>query len=139
MEQLALLCLHDIGFKYKRVKMMNYKIPEDKKLERVQFCQKMLKDPHQVNRIWFSDEMGFNLQEVRNRVWTDQDTFSAEKPPNQKINAWAAISYFGKTSLHLYEEENLDAKGYLEILESHSNELVSKGRLEEVSVSAGQS
>ena len=114
--------LHNKGFEYKKVKVGS-KLLEKHKIKRVEFCQKMLKDPYQMNRIWFSDEMGFNLQEVRSRVWTDQETFDIEKLPNEKVNAWAAISFFGKTSLHLYEE-NLGSEGYLKILEAHSNELV---------------
>ena len=89
---------------------MDSKLSQEHKNKRIEFCQKMLKDPHQVNRIWFSDEMGFNLQEVRSRVWTDQEAFNAQKPPNEKVNAWSAISFFGKTSLHLYEE-NLKSTG----------------------------
>ena len=102
---------------------MGSKLSEEHKVKRIEFCRRMLKDPHQVNRIWFSDEMGFNLQEVRRRVWTDQETFDAEKPPNKKVNAWAAISFFGKTSLYLYEE-NLNSNGYLSILKTYGDELV---------------
>jgi transposase len=114
--------LHSIGFEYKKVKVQK-KLTDGQKLERLAFCVRMLEDPTQVHRIWFSDEMGFNLQEMRDKVWTNDNTSITDKPQNLKLNAWAAISFFGKTSLHIYEE-NLDSTAYRKILEARKDQLI---------------
>ena len=98
------------------------RIEDDKKLERIKYYQRMLQDPHQMNRIWFSDEMGFNLREIREKIWTKENSFMEEELSNLKINVWAAVPSFGKTSLHLYEE-NLNGDVYIRILEAHKDEL----------------
>ena len=114
--------LHDLGFNYKSVHTQP-PLTDEHKLQRIWFCQDMLQDISQIYRIWFSDEMGYNLQEVRGKVWTQEDYFLSERPKREKVNVWVAFSAFGKTSLDLYEE-NLDAGVYIKILERHYNEMV---------------
>ena len=78
----------------------------------IEFCQKIKHDPSQLYRIWFSDEMGYNLQEARKKVWTQEGLFSDEKPDNQRPSFWAVISAFGVITLKVYED-NLRSDKYL--------------------------
>ena len=58
-----------------------------------------------VYRIWFSDEMGFNIQTARKKIWTNQEIYHHEKLENKRLNVWAAFSAIGKSSLDIYEAE----------------------------------
>jgi len=78
----------------------------------IEFCQKIKQDPSQLYRIWFSDGVGYNLQEARKKVWTQEDHFSDEKADNQRPGVWAVISAFGVITLKVYED-NLRSDKYL--------------------------
>src|SRR5690349_17197852 len=90
--------LHSMNFSYKSLSAIPELSSEHKRL-RVEFSQKMLEDPSQIYRIWFSDEMGCQLEESRKKVWTQKESFIHTKPKRGKVNVWAAISAMGKTNL----------------------------------------
>ena len=90
--------LHEKGFEYKTVHKQP-ELTEEHKSQRIKFYQNILKGLTQINCIWFSDEMGYHLQSSREKVWTDSKFFSSGRPSRDKVNVWAVISVFGKTSL----------------------------------------
>lgn len=116
-----LTALHELDFEYKSIKPIPELTQEHKRL-RLQFCEKIIKDPTQLHRIWFSDEMGCNLQMAKKKVWTQEDIFYHETPKGQKLNVWASISYIGKTSLEIYTQ-NLTASVYNRIIDDHYYEM----------------
>jgi transposase len=120
-QKAMLAALHELEFEYKSVKPIPQLTQEHKRL-RLQFCEKILKDPTQLNRIWFSDEMGCNLRMCKKKVWTQGEIYYHETPKSQRLNVWASISSIGKTSFELYRE-NLAATLYNQILEDHFYEM----------------
>jgi len=116
-----LTALHELDFEYKSIKPIPELTQEHKRL-RLQFCEKIIKDPTQLHRIWFSDEMGCNLQMAKKKVWTQEGIFYHETPKGQKLNVWASISYIGKTSLEIYTQ-NLTASVYNRIIDDHYYEM----------------
>jgi len=117
--------LKDKGFKFKSVQRTK-NFTEEEKDQRVKFCEKMLSvNGKRIHNTFFSDEMGISLEDTyREKVWN---------PPRKKVkvevlrksvrlNCWAAISYNGATSLHIYKG-SLDSERYKEILTAHKREM----------------
>lgn len=114
------------GFQFKPVKNNRF-LTADEKQKRVLYCKDMLKYRcKKLKRCFFSDEMGIRLKEVSNldKAWQGPNGNLKKKRINQdiKLNCWAAISWNGATSLHIFSE-NLNNTLYQDIVESHAMEL----------------
>ena len=109
--------LHELGFTYKSVKVIP-KLTEEHIRLRVEFCKRMKEDLSQLYRIWFSDEMGYDVQSSRKKVWTQEQKYFQEKPKSERLSVWASFSAIGKTSLEIYDG-TLTSSRYIQILEKH--------------------
>jgi len=111
--------LHELEFEYKPIKVIPKLTQEHKKL-RIEFCKKIKQDPSMVYRICFSDEMGFNIQTARKKIWTNQEIYHHE---NSKIKDLMYGQLFQQLESHLWIFTKLNTPFYLQILDRHFVEM----------------
>jgi len=99
-------------------------LSENNRQKRVQYCERF--GNFSFKKVLFTDESSFQLNTNTLKVFQ----FKGQKPPqltkhnpNVKIMVWGGISYWGKTSLHVVEE-NLNGEGYLKLLKKHRREML---------------
>lgn len=113
------------GYTYRSVEKVT-KLDDEVKEERIQYCQKMIKNGGSlIEKTFFSDEMGIRLfDSMRRKGWGGPlKKLKSEKPLNDaKVSCWAAISKHGATSLHIYKE-TLNTDLYVQIVEDHIEEM----------------
>lgn len=114
------------GFKYKGGFSKGIIYSEEERMNRVEFCKRMLCDEGKlIYRTFFSDEMGIELNKThKSKVWQ----FSTEKirrksiAKNVKLDCWGAISVQGATSLDIYKK-GMKGELYRQVIERHKVEM----------------
>ena len=113
------------GFKYKAYdKGIIY--TEEERINRVEFCKKMLLDEGKViYQTFFSDEMSIELNNVyKMKAWqlATENIRMKKATEYVKLHCWGAISALGATSLEIYEK-SLNGKIYQKIIKRHTEEM----------------
>lgn len=115
---------NQLGAQYKTVQVKE-ELTQDKKDDRVIFCEDLLKNDEFIYGSFYADEMGVWLDRThKKKMWTFEDQpiiFKADT--DVKLNIWAAISARGATSLDIYEEY-FEQGVYKDILNRHRMEMV---------------
>ena len=115
------------GYKYKAVVIdSSIKYSEEERLDRVDFCTKMLSDDGRLIYLsFFSDEMGIDLNKThKTKAWqtSTEKVIKKNAAGNVKLNCWGAISAQGATSLDIYEK-TINGNSFREVIERHRAEM----------------
>lgn len=98
---------------------------EEERAIRVEFCNHMLANEGKlIYSSFFSDEMGFQLNNARRRCWQipPKKLRRKDKKENVKLGCWGAISAQGATSLEIYKG-GMNGDFFRQVIERHKPEM----------------